>query len=558
MAKLPTVIMVAFSIFFIAPLFFVMYGSFVPSFTSAKYTLSFVVQAFTSPRTAVVLANSLEMATGSSLMAVSVATIYAWFVSRTDIPGKLFLKSAAPGRIVIPILGEAFSWILIFSPGIGLANLMLKVIFGINYPVFDVYTMWGLIFALGTGSIPFAFLTLEPLFESLNSSLEESSRLAGAGHIRTFVKVTFPLVLPGLVSVFMLSFLGGILILEYPLLIGSTARIVTLSTEVYNLASLGQYSLASAYGIFYILVALILLIGYLWVTQKSYRYMVVARASAQTLIRLGRWRWPAFVLLTCILFFSLFVSIIVLFLVSLVQNYSVVGTTNPFVNLSLQNYVNVLQQPLFDEAFANSILLSVGAGVIATVLGAIMSFVLVKGNSRGRNVLYFISNLPLAFPGVVYSVALIWTFLLIPIFNQYIYGTIWVMLVGTVVIYSPFTIRLISPGLIQISDELEETAAVLGSSWSRRFVKVTLPLLRSSMINSFTYVMLSVFRELSAVVLLYNASSILLIILVLSLYDNNASLPEVSAMLIMMMAFSGVIVVLSRLVLRQKSSTNAV
>jgi iron(III) transport system permease protein len=547
--------MLAFSIFFVVPLFFVTWGSFVPSFLSRKVTLSFVTHAFTSPGTLVILRNSLELASGSSVIAVGLGTLYASLVTRTDIPGKVFFRSAATGRLAIPILGEAFSWILLLSPSIGLVNVAIEGLFRTSQPIFNVYSMGGLILASGIGGTPFAFLVLEPAFQSMNSSFEESSRVAGASKLRTMSRITLPLITPALLSAFLISFIGALETLEYPLLIGSNARIVTLSTEVYNLANLGEYSLASAYGLFFIVIVIILLVGYLQFTRRAYRFAVIGgRNSQQTLIELGRWRWPAFFLLIVPVFLFLFLSLIVLLLVSLVKTYTVVGDSNPFTHLTLQNYVAVVHIPLFMQAFTNSILLSVGAGVLTTILGAVMSYVLVKGNQRGRNILYFISNLPLAFPGVVYSVALVWTFLLIPIVNTYVYGTIWVMLIGLIVIFSPFAIRLISPGLIQISDELEEAAAVAGSSWWRRFRGVTLPLLRSSLANSFTYVMLGAFRELGAVALLYNASSILIIILALSLYDNSASIPDTSAIFVMMIAFSGAVLILSRIATRQSKA----
>jgi iron(III) transport system permease protein len=547
--------MLAFSIFFVVPLFFVTWGSFVPSFLSRKVTLSFVVHAFTSPGTLVILRNSLELASGSSIIAVGLGTLYASLVTRTDIPGKVFFRSAATGRLAIPILGEAFSWILLLSPSIGLVNVAIEGLFRTSQPIFNIYSMGGLILASGIGGTPFAFLVLEPAFQSMNSSFEESSRVAGASKLRTMSRITLPLITPALLSAFLISFIGALETLEYPLLIGSNARIVTLSTEVYNLANLGEYSLASAYGLFFIVIIIILLVGYLQFTRRAYRFAVIGgRNSQQTVIELGRWRWPAFFLLIVPVFLFLFLSLIVLLLVSLVKSYTVVGDSNPFTHLTLQNYVAVVHIPLFMQAFTNSILLSAGAGVLTTILGAVMSYVLVKGNQRGRNILYFISNLPLAFPGVVYSVALVWTFLLIPIVNTYIYGTIWVMLIGLIVIFSPFAIRLISPGLIQISDELEEAAAVAGSSWWRRFRGVTLPLLRSSLANSFTYVMLGAFRELGAVALLYNASSILIIILALSLYDNSASIPDTSAIFVMMIAFSGAVLILSRIATRQSKA----
>jgi iron(III) transport system permease protein len=552
LARTPIIIFVAFSVFSVIPLFFVTWGAFVPSFLSKKVTLKFVELAFTSAKTGVILRNSLELAAGSSVLALTIGTVYAGLVARTDIPGKLFFTSATTGRLIIPILGEAFSWILLLSPSIGLINVGAEDLLGTTHPIFNIFSMGGLILAGGIGATPFAFLVLEPAFLAMNSAYEESSRVAGVGRLRTALGVTLPLATPALVSAFLISFIGSLETLEYPLIIGTNARITTLSTEVYNLANASQYSLASAYGLFFIFVIVILLAGYLWATRRAYRFQTVGgRGSQRTVVELGRWRWPAFVLLLIPVILFLFMSLTVLTLVSLVKVYTVVGHANPFTSFTLANYEAVVKIPLFWEAFRNSIILSFGAGALTTILGAVMSYVLVKGKQRGRNILYFISNLPLAFPGVVYSIALLWTFLLIPLVNKYVYGTIWVMLVGLVVIFSPFTIRLISPGLTQLSDELDEAAAVAGSSWWRRFRGVTLPLLRASMINSFSYVMLNAFRELGAVALLYNASSILIIIIALSSYDNSGSLPQTAAIFVMMMLFSALVLVVTRVMSRQ-------
>jgi len=554
LARAPIIIFVAFSVFFIVPLFFVTWGAFVPSFLSKKVTLKFVEVAFTSPKTRVILSNSLELATGSSILAVTVGTSYAGLVARTDIPGKLFFRSATTGRLMIPLLGEAFAWILLLSPSIGLLNVGVEDVLGTTHPIFNIYSMAGLILAGGVGATPFAFLVLEPAFLSMNGAYEESSRVAGIGRLRTILGVTLPLISPALLSAFLISFIGSLETLEYPLIIGTNARITVLSTEVYNLANQSQYSLASAYGLYFIIVVVLLLAGYLWATRQAYRFQTVGgRGGAQTVIALGKWRWPAFVLLLIPVILFLFMSLAVLGLVSLVKVYTVVGHANPFTSFTLANYEAVVKIPLFWLAFRNSIFLSLGAGVLTTLLAAVMSYVLVKGKERGRSILYFLSNLPLAFPGVVYSIALLWTFLLLPLFSQYVYGTIWVMLIGLIVIFSPFAIRLISPGLIQLSDELEEAAAVSGSSWWRRFTGITLPLLKTSLVNSFSYVMLNAFRELGAVALLYNASTILIIIIALSSYDNSGSLPQTSAIFVLMILFSGAILLLTRLLARGRT-----
>jgi iron(III) transport system permease protein len=559
-SKIPLIVFLIVSILFILPLGIMVYGSLIPSFAVAdrlKLTTQFVVSAFTSKDTVPLLWNTLLYGAGGSLLAITLGGAFAWFMERTDIPGKKFLSYMPILSLTLPLAVKGFAWIFLFHPRIGLANLGLESVFNLSGPPLNIYSIWGMVFAWGTGGIPLSYLLIQTALRSMDPTLEEASRAAGNGIITTLRKITIPVIAPAILSAYLLLTIMGTENFDYPFLLGTPAGIDTLATKMYNLVNTRlQISTASAYGIIYIFITFILMGIYIWSVRKSFRFVVVTgKAARPSLFKLGGWRWPACLLCVAVLALSFGLQMGMVVLVSLVPYYTVGGGYNPFSVLTLDNYAKAIQIPQFWLSVVNSFELSIAAAVIATLLGSVMTYAMVKGKTRGKRVLEFMSTLPLAFPGILYAIGLIWTAFLIPGL-VFIYGTPWIMLLALVVVWLPFSIRYISANLVQISDELEEASAVSGSRWSRTFLRVTIPLLKGGMVNSFIYVFVNSFRELGAVVILSNASTIVMIVLLLNLFEQQAgAYPVVAAMSVIMVLMLTATIVLTRIITRTSVRT---
>ncbi len=407
-----------------------------------------------------------------------------------------------------------------------------------------------MIFAWGTGGVPLSYLLIQTALRSMDPSLEEASRTAGNGIITTLRKVTIPVIAPAILSAYLLLTIMGTENFDYPFLLGTPVGIDTLATKMYNLVNTRlQISTASAFGLVYIAITFILMGIYIWSVRKSFRFVVVTgKAARMSFFKLGVWRWPAFAFCVTVLALSFGLQMFMVVLVSLVPYYTVGGGYNPFSVLTLDNYVKAIQLPQFQLSVINSFELSLASAIIATLLGSVMTYAMVKGKTRGKRVLEFMSTLPLAFPQILYSIGLIWTAFLVPGL-VFIYGTSWIMLLALVVVWLPFSIRYISANLIQISDELEEASAVSGSRWSRTFTRVTMPLLKNGMVNSFIYVFVNSFRELGAVVIFSNASTIVMIVLLLNLFEQQAgAYPVVAALSVIMVLMLTATIVVTRIV----------
>lgn len=544
-------IFLAISIFFILPIFFLVRGSLSTSFQGEALTLSFLIQAFTSRNLGSLLTNTLEYGLVSAAIAVGLATIYAWLMARTDTPGKKFLKLLPLFPLTIPQVVKAFAWIFLFSPQIGLANGALETVFGLKSAPFDIFSMAGMIFANAAGGIPLAYLMLEASMLSIDPSLEDASRATGAGALRTLRKVVIPVLTPAIIAVFLLEALIGVESFDYPFVIGRN-QIPTLATQVYNLINVSSnFGLAAADSDIYLIITIILIGFYLFYIRKSFRFVTVTgKATVQTLFNLGKWKWAGFAFCFGAMLVTFLLPLGTLVAVSLVPHYSVAPGYNTFGVLTLVNYVKAFQVSLFWIATRNSFLLSIGTAIIATLIASVMAYVLVKSRSRFSGVFQYFSLLPLAFPGVVLSIGLIWTFLVVPGLNG-LYGTVFVVLIALVVVWLPYSIRFMSNSLVQVSDELDEAATVSGSSWIRKFTRVTFPLLRNGIRNSLVYIVSDSFRELGAVVLLTNSSSLTLTVLILEYYENTAgAFPIISALSIIMIVFIAICISVPRILIR--------
>lgn len=515
------ILSILFLIGFLIPVVYLILGSTFLNLGGQPVSFEAFAKLLAAPRTLGLLYNTFTIAIASSVLSVILATTYAWIVVRTDVPAKRFLDLMPPASLTMPFLVKAFAWIYLLAPT-GIINILCRQIFGTG--LFNIYSIWGIIFAGGTGGVPLAYLTIIPTMRGLDPSLEEASIVSGGKIIRTLRKVTLPVILPAVLSAFILLTIMGMESFDYPFILGAPASINTLATEIYHLINsqiIPSYGTATLVSLIFLAMTLFTFTFYIYFTRKTYKYVVVTgKVSRSSVIRLGKWRYAA--LLICVLILSLvfilpFATIVLMSFTTFITIFE----NQIILNFTLQNYVNALNLPQFYEALSNTLIIGAAAGLAVTFLAALLSYAALKSKFRGGRLIEYISSIPLAFPGIVYGLALFWTFLLFPGINL-LYGTLVPLLIALVFIRLPHAVRIISANLMQISNEMEEASRAAGATWSRTFVKITLPLLRIGMTNSFLYTFINSLRELSGVVLLVTPSFMMITVLLLNLYAQHA------------------------------------
>jgi iron(III) transport system permease protein len=148
--------------------------------------------------------------------------------------------------------------------------------------------------------------------------------------------------------------------------------------------------------------------------------------------------------------------------------------------------------------------------------GFAISLAEIRRPNFATRALAFLSVLPVAVPGLVYGIGLLWTFLPTPL-----YGTIWVLLFAYVAKFLPYGVVVSRSGLLQIHPELEEGARMCGASPGRAIRQITMPLLKPTLVAVLFFVMLMSIKELSASVLLYTHDSQVLSVLTWHYMDSG-------------------------------------
>ncbi|MFN3145432.1 MAG: hypothetical protein ACE368_09285 [Paracoccaceae bacterium] len=136
-----------------------------------------------------VIWNTTIYVLGATVFGITTAAVLAWLVERSDMPGKTWIYAGVPLGIAVPGILHAIAWVLLLSPRSGFVNRAWMDMTGTREPLFDIYTMGGLIFAEGLRLVPVAFLMLVPLMRSMDPSLEEAAAASGASPMRAARRV---------------------------------------------------------------------------------------------------------------------------------------------------------------------------------------------------------------------------------------------------------------------------------------------------------------------------------------------------------------------------------
>lgn len=157
-------------------------------FPLAGFTGQWFVQLMGREQLWDALWNSVRVGLSVSLISTMVGLMAARAITRRRLPG----QNAIVTFIMLPLV----------VPGIIFGVALLVLLSRLGVPL-SLYTV-------GLGHLivclPFAVATLLPRFESFDVSMEEASADLGVGPWATFWRVTFPIVLPGVISSLLLTF----------------------------------------------------------------------------------------------------------------------------------------------------------------------------------------------------------------------------------------------------------------------------------------------------------------------------------------------------------------
>jgi spermidine/putrescine transport system permease protein len=168
------------------------------SFPLAGFTLDWYRRFFSNPKILLSLERSAIVATISSLIAVALGVAASFALLRRRFVGKSAVSALLFSPLVVPYLVFGVSLLVIFTAvdKVMAATTGSYIGLGLHAVVVGHVVV----------SLPYAVLTIMPLLQRLSVDLEEAAKDLGASAWQSFRRVTLPLLMPALVSAFMIAF----------------------------------------------------------------------------------------------------------------------------------------------------------------------------------------------------------------------------------------------------------------------------------------------------------------------------------------------------------------
>src|SRR5260221_1900051 len=225
-------------------------------------TLQNFVTLFTDPDFLDPLLTTAIIATTSATLCCLVAAPFAWLVSRTDMPGRQFIRALVTASFVTPPFLGAVAWELLAAPNSGLLNQLYRFITGADAGehLFNIYSMTGIIFVISSYTFRFVFVLVANALDNMPGELEDASAILGGGAWTTARRVTIPLALPALVAGALIAFLQAMTLFGSPAILALPAGFHTMTTQIWSLVQYPpKLELAAAAAVPLLLLTIVLL-----------------------------------------------------------------------------------------------------------------------------------------------------------------------------------------------------------------------------------------------------------------------------------------------------------
>lgn len=467
--------------------------------------------AFAEPGLLQSIINTGKVVGVTTAISFPLAILISWLLARTDIPGSQWLEFGFWILFFLPALGTTTGWLLLFDPSYGLVNRFLVGIGLFHQPPFNMYSFGGIVFAhLTTYSIAVKVMLMTPAFRSLDSSIEEASRICGAGTMRTLIRIVIPVLAPPLMVAFLISLIRSLEAFEIELFLGLPAQFSVYSTKIYQLLSGNppNFSAASVLASVVLLLMLPLLILQRWMsTRRSFAF--VTGHYRRRVISLGRWRWPLFA--TLLLTISL-MSLVPLVLQLIGSSMTLFGFFEIPQVWTFAHWNEAFADTKFVSALWNSILLGISTALGAVVFYSIVAYCTVKVRHRLGGILDVLTWLPLTLPGILLGFGCLWMVLQVPLFSLF-YGSMSVLILVSLLASMTLGIQVLKANMLQIANDLEEAGRIVGGSWRRTFQDVMLPLSLPAIVVVGIMVFSQTIRQVSTLILLSTGATATLSVL---------------------------------------------
>ena len=430
--------------------------------------------------------NTLRIGAITAVAATAIGTLIAYTLTLTDVPGKRLLRILTILPLVSPPFAVSFAIIMLFGRRGLITYDLLHITQG------SIYGPHGIVIVQLISDTPLVILILSAVFASISRDLEEAAEDLGGRPFYILRTVTFPLVTPAILTAALLTFISSISDFGNPMLIGGGYQM--LATQAFiQLIELFDLQLGAALAMLLVIPALIAFLLQHWISNRRSYITVTSGARTGHIRKLpGLIIWPLFALaltlasLTVLLYGSIFVG-------AFVKTW---GFDFSFTTRNLYGLLSAIPQ------LKNSLIVSIGSGLVGGVIGITLAWLVARQNFPGRRSLDFSATVMYAIPGTVIGIGYIIAFNAAPYFWT---GTFFIIIVAYAFRRLPVGLRTGVAAQKQIDPTLEEASLDLGAGRLRTFARITFPLLNRAFFAGVIYIFIRGMTDLSTAVFLNSA-----------------------------------------------------
>ncbi|HEY7067163.1 MAG TPA: iron ABC transporter permease [Chloroflexota bacterium] len=492
-----------------------------------RFGLSNWQRAWSDPQIRPALWNTFAIVAARMALGFVIATLLAWLVARTNLPGAGWFEFAFWLAFFLPTLASIQGWTLLLEGRSGLVNQWLQAVPFLPPSPLDVYSFWGIVWVhVMSHTVSTLFILLVEAFRNMDAGLEEAARTSGASELVTLYRITLPLMRPILGLLVILSFVRGMQSFEIERVLGSPVGIQVYATLVVDM--LGDEPPRLPEGAALSTLVLAALVPLIFAQRRfigERQYTTVTGRMRHGKADLRGWRWPAFGLTLGFALLSTAVPFLAMVLGSFMRRWGYFQIAEPW---TLRHWETVLSDSTFIASLTSSIVLGVVSGVAGVVVMFLVAYVLVRTSFAGRALLDFVSWLPWAIPGVLLSLGILTMVLDVPALRA-LHGTLLVLVLAVVLFRFPLGVHLLKSGLLQLGQEMEEAARASGAGWWYTQARITLPVLLPMLVAAGLMTCVTALNDVSGVILLASVQTRTLSLLALDYLVGQRAEKEAAA-----------------------------
>ena len=461
------------------------------------------------------LLNTLYLAVGTCVVSIIFGGIVAFLVTRTNLAWKKYISSIFIFPYIMPQWTLAVVWQNLFwsTKITGTSDGLLASLFQIYMPKWWCQGLFPSLMVLGLHYAPFAYILIGGIFRNMDANLEEAATILDTPKWKIMFRVTLPMVKPAILSTILLVFGSAMGSYPVPHYLGLT----TLSTQYISMNSsrTGEASILAV--IMMIFGVGVMLLNQISLTSRKSYTTVTGKSGQISKINLGKsGRFVIALILVIVTFFTSIFPIVSFAFETFLPNpgdYSFLYTGDAG-NLTTKWWItneNVTENGMYGQkgilynetiwkAFGGTILVSVVCALTAGTIGTLVGYAVAKQRrSKWANYVNSVAFLPYLMPSIAVGAAF---FVLLSSEKINLFNTYWILIIVGTVKYIPFASRSSLNSMLQLSGEIEEAAIIQDIPWSKRMLRIIIPIQKSSIISGYLLPFMTCLRELSLFMLL--------------------------------------------------------